>query len=268
VLLALTARLSVIKLGGSAITVKSKPLAPRLSVIKAVAEDLACLYEEGERFIVIHGGGSYGHPLASKYCLHKGFTNVVQLKGFAETELAMRDINSILVSSLAEAGVPVAPMHPSCMAVACRGEIADLYLKPLKLTLELGLIPLLHGDVVMDVKDGFTVISGDKLATFLALRFKAKKVVFGMDVKGLFDKDPKVHPDAKLLKLVKARELGNISSVPSVRWDVTGGMRAKLAEARKVASKGIVVCMGSIVEKGGLLKMVKGIEGDYTVIVP
>jgi len=265
----LSSRFLVIKLGGSAITVKGKPLTPRLPIIKKVAEDLVKLYQEGFKFIVVHGGGSYGHPIASKYSLHKGFFHVGQLRGFSETELAMRDINHILASSFYDAGLPVVPMHPSCMVVACKGELTDFYVRPVKLALGLGLIPLLHGDVTMDVKWGFSVISGDQLASFLAISLKADKLIFGMDVKGLFDRDPRSHPEAKLLRRVNVKELNLIDlRVSEGIYDVTGGMRAKLKEALKVASSGIPVYLGSILEKGMVIKMAKGIPGDYTVILP
>ena len=47
--------------------------------------------------------------------------------------------------------------------------------------------PVLYGDAVLDDKLGFTVLSGDQLVAYLAIKYKASKIVIGADTDGLFD---------------------------------------------------------------------------------
>ena len=50
----------LIKLGGSIITNKDKPLSPRRKTIDGIVRSLK---KTDEDIIVVHGGGSYGHLL-------------------------------------------------------------------------------------------------------------------------------------------------------------------------------------------------------------
>jgi isopentenyl phosphate kinase len=65
--------------------------------------------------------------------------------------------------------------------------------------------PVLYGDAVFDEKLGFTILSGDQLVTYLALKYKATKIVVGVDTDGLFDSDPKANPNAKPFKKLNLR---------------------------------------------------------------
>ena len=57
----------LIKLGGSIITNKQKPLTARISEIKQIASHLRKIKEP---FVVVHGGGSFGHYWTVKYDMH------------------------------------------------------------------------------------------------------------------------------------------------------------------------------------------------------
>ena len=57
----------LIKLGGSIITNKEKPLAPRKKAIENIAKNLKKI---NEPIIIVHGGGSFGHYWSVKYDMH------------------------------------------------------------------------------------------------------------------------------------------------------------------------------------------------------
>jgi isopentenyl phosphate kinase len=57
----------LIKLGGSIITNKEKPLSPRKKTIENLAKNLKKI---DEPMIIVHGGGSYGHYWSVKYDMH------------------------------------------------------------------------------------------------------------------------------------------------------------------------------------------------------
>ena len=57
----------LIKLGGSIITNKEKPLSVRRKTIEKIAKSLKKI---DETMIIVHGGGSYGHYWSVKYNMH------------------------------------------------------------------------------------------------------------------------------------------------------------------------------------------------------
>src|SRR3990170_1491595 len=57
----------LIKLGGSIITNKEKPLSPRRRTIDRIIHRLK---KVDESIVVVHGGGSYGHYWSVKYDMH------------------------------------------------------------------------------------------------------------------------------------------------------------------------------------------------------
>jgi isopentenyl phosphate kinase len=109
--------------------------------------------------------------------------------------------------------------------------------------MNMGFTPVLYGDAVFDEKLGFTVLSGDQLVAYLAVKLGAEKIVIGVDTDGLYEADPKVDANAKpylklnleQLKKVQAK-IGNAQTT-----DVTGGMAGKIAELIPAVEKGIPV---------------------------
>ena len=57
----------LIKLGGSIITNKEKPLSPRKKTIDNILKEVGKIKEP---IIIVHGGGSYGHYWSVKYDMH------------------------------------------------------------------------------------------------------------------------------------------------------------------------------------------------------
>ena len=57
----------LIKLGGSIITNKERPLSPRKKTIENIARNLKKI---DEPIIIVHGGGSFGHYWSVKYDMH------------------------------------------------------------------------------------------------------------------------------------------------------------------------------------------------------
>ncbi len=54
----------ILKLGGSLLTDKNKPFSIREDIAK---DSIQQIVDAEEKLILIHGGGSFGHPLAKKY---------------------------------------------------------------------------------------------------------------------------------------------------------------------------------------------------------
>ena len=253
----------VLKLGGSVITVKDKPMTPRPETIRRLAGEIA---EADVKLILIHGGGSYGHPVASRYGIKGGYSSEGQLRGFAETHQAMVKLNTLIVEALIEAGVPAIGVPPSSLIITTDGRITELELQVLRRMLEIGLTPVLYGDAVLDTRRGFTILSGDQLASRLAVELGAERLIYGVDVDGVYTKDPK-RGEAELLERVTPKTLRELEAASPSAVDVTGGMRAKIEEALRAAERGVEVVILNAMREGVILKALRGesVRGSWVV---
>jgi isopentenyl phosphate kinase len=178
--------LTVIKLGGSLLTDKSKPYEARKSVIQSIAREIKSCVDEDliENLVIVHGVGSFGHPPVLEYKLHKGYTGPEQFIPLSKTQRVVNEFRHIITKEFQEAGLPVNLLHPSSMVVAEKMRIIKSFFEPLEGWLSLGMIPLLGGDLLYDAAMGFSVGSGDLLAVELARKLEAKQLFYAMDVAG------------------------------------------------------------------------------------
>jgi len=231
--------LIVIKLGGAAITDKS-----RFSVIdrKTIASAARVLAKHKD-YILVHGAGSFGHIPVNKYKLRGPIRSQRQLIGYAKTKASLLKLESETVSILAENRIPVAPVAASSCLIADRGRIVSQNLDIIASMLELDLVPYIGGDLVQDRSLGACVVSGDQIAANMAIAFRAHSLIFGTDIDGLFTADPKLDRRAKLIQnldIATLREWVEKAGPANVP-DVSGGMRGKLAEMLPVVRAGIKV---------------------------
>ena len=66
----------ILKLGGSLLTDKETPLSIREEVLE---RSIKQIIESKKSIILIHGGGSFGHPTAKKYQISQGFNDSVNI---------------------------------------------------------------------------------------------------------------------------------------------------------------------------------------------
>lgn len=244
----------IVKLGGSAITDKSRDFTPRLNVIESAAEQISRIEE---KTILVHGGGSYGHPVAKKFGLHLGFRDWAQIEGVSRTRYSMTQLNQLIISTLIEKGVPAVSIQPSACFLCENRRISLSFLDPLEKLLDLACTPVLYGDVVTDVRMGFCILSGDQIVSYLARKFTPRKVIFGLNVNGLYTRDPQ-YEDAALIEDITFSDLDSVSG--GEIGDVTEGMKGKLAEILQM--KGIEVDLINLMKDETLAKAVHGeVEG-------
>ena len=138
----------ILKLGGSVITRKEKPLTPNRRAIKRLAKEIS--QAEIDNLILVHGGGSFGHPIAKEYKIAGGFKDKLQLIGFSKTSHAMTMLNKIVVEALVSQNVPAVTVRPSSFIVTKHGRIEKADWNIVAKLLELGFTPVLYGDAVLD----------------------------------------------------------------------------------------------------------------------
>jgi isopentenyl phosphate kinase len=244
----------IIKLGGSAVTDKRKEFTPRLAVIESVADQLLALEKQ---IILVHGGGSYGHPLAKEFELQNGFKNPSQIRGISQTRYSMTELNQLILSVLIRKGIAAVSIQPSACFICSNSRISRSFLDPITSLLFLSCMPVLYGDVVGDTEMGFCILSGDQIVSYLAQKLTPEKVIFGLEVDGLYTKDPK-YDDAQLVRDITFSDLISVSGEET--GDVTKGMKGKLSEILQM--KGIEVNLINLTKEGMLLNAITGsVEG-------
>ena len=259
-------RTVVIKLGGSVITDKRLAFRANYRSMNAIARELA---KVRDRMILLNGAGSFGHIPVKQYELDKGFSRD-KMASFARTKLQLLRLQEILVSALCSHGISVVPFSPSSFMMARSGRLCTAELTPIKRFLEFGLVPLLGGDLVADLDRGWSVVSADQMAAWIAPRVGASTIIYGTDVNGLYSSDPKVRKDALLLEALTCREIRGIagSTLGSRMPDVTAGMRGKLLEGERAAKKGVEVVIMNLRRPENLHPILEGRHGRWTRIRP
>jgi len=224
----------LVKLGGSVITDKARPLVFRAQVTRRLARELAPSIGEG--LIVVHGAGSFGHVRAAQYDLANGLKGSEQEMGTAIVQRDVRDLNIRVIDAMLEAGIPAVSIPAGSFMELESGHMAHFDAGPFQRARARGLVPVTFGDVLMDTELGVSIASGDLLMASLAAVFKPDMSVFVTKVDGVFAGDPS-DPGARLIRTVSPddAQVANGSADDGVA-DVTGSMGGKLAEAFQVAS--------------------------------
>ncbi len=248
----------MLKLGGSVITIKEKPFTANKRAIARLAAEIK--RADVGSLILVHGGGSFGHPVAKEYGIDQGYRNQSQIRGFSETHRAMTALDRLVLASLANHDIPAMEMQPSSCVVTKSGRIEVMETRPLRKLLEIGFVPVLYGDAVVDSEKGFAVLSGDQLVSSLAIRLGADRIIMGADVDGLYSADPKINPSAHLIQRITVRELKKIQHKIGEAnvTDVTRGMLGKVLELVPAVEHGIYVTIVNATKSNNVYGALKG----------
>jgi isopentenyl phosphate kinase len=140
-----------------------------------------------------------------------------------------------------------------------QGDVGRSFLDPITAALRLGLIPLIHGDVAFDEIRGCGIVSADRIASLLGERIGPLRVLFGCDVDGLYDGNPKSSSKAELIAEVdRSNYIQVLKGLKPTNADVTGGMRGKALEALRLAKHGCESYIFNLTESGNLGSLLKG----------
>lgn len=250
----------IVKIGGSVITHKDRNATANHRAIQRLAAEIARAHQEP--LIIIHGGGSFGHPLAKQYQLAEGYQRDTQLLGVSKTRQAMMTLNKLLIDSLICNNVPAVSIQPSSCVLTKNKRINEFYTSPIDQVLKQRMIPVLFGDVVPDLAIGFTILSGDQIMAELATRFHATNVIAGVDVDGVFTDNPKINPHATLIQKLTLKELNTtlegIGKANSI--DVTGGMHGKMVELIPVIKQGATVTIVNALKANRVTQALLGVD--------
>ncbi len=241
----------LIKLGGSIITHKQKPLTPNLKVINKIA---AQLKKVREPIIIVHGGGSFGHYWSVIYGIHtkpaKYNTN-----GVSVVKNSMVALNKIILDSFQNHKLNPYCLPPTDFMFGNKINIKKI--KEVSKIAKAGMTPISYGDVLWHGKNNFYILSGDKIMGILAKILKPRLAIFVLNVDG-------VYSDMKTKKL-RYEIKGQNTSISKIGMDVTGGMTRKIKEATMISKSGIEVFLVNGNKPERIVNAIKGKNFEGTV---
>ncbi|MDC0203431.1 isopentenyl phosphate kinase [Candidatus Nitrosopelagicus sp.] len=217
----------LIKLGGSIITNKQKPLSPRRKTIDKILKEIGKIKEP---VIIVHGGGSYGHYWSVKYDMHTkpAKTNP---KGVAIVKNSMVELNKIILDSAVKNRINSYCLPPTDFM---NGNKA---IKSKILTIndisKSGLTPITFGDALWFGQKKSYILSGDVIMTTIGKILKPRLSLFVLDVDG-------VYSDLKTKELIHDFKKEK-PEIENNKMDVTGGMTRKITEGNNMAKAGLKI---------------------------
>lgn len=260
--------LTVVKLGGSSITFKERTFSFDEAAVSNISGALGGF--EGRLFIV-HGGGSWGHPVAAAYGL-SSFSYSSDSRGVSLTRLAMLELSKKVQRSLVDHGIGVfffPPQHLESMA----RDLEGLY--------QAHAVPLTYGDVIYESGKGYRVIGGDEIISRLAPLQRLRRVIFIMRSGGILDSDG--NPIETIsLKSGRGTQMDQVpimngnttytfkqakALLQTLSPDATGGITYKLLVAEMLASNGVEVLFLSSGDRDNLVKALNGMKFQGTTVV-
>ena len=217
----------LIKIGGSIITNKEKPLSARRKTIDKLAKSLKRI---DEPIVIVHGGGSYGHFWSVKYDMHTK-ERKYNLRGVAIVKNSMIELNKIILDLMLKNKLNPYSLPPTDFMSG--NKPIPKKVKEIEKIAKTGLIPVTYGDALWYGQSKSFILSGDKIMTHLAKILKPRLCVFVLNEDGLYS-------DLKSKKLIHELK-GQRPLISQNKMDVTGGMTRKVEEASKISKMGMDV---------------------------
>lgn len=259
--------LVVVKLGGSLITRKDRDKAEvNEGALKRVSGEIAgALRKKKLSLIVVHGAGAFGHVPASKYGLSGGFKRKEQSYGIVLTHSNMEELNRRVVKQLMDAGVNAVAFQPSAGGLLEDGRLVYFNIDAIEEMLRMNLVPVGYGDVLVDLRRGCGILSGDQLVPYIAKELDASRVIIATDYNGIFDGDPRDRKSKKI-DVIDKENIGILNGRKTSGTDVTGGIKKKVEEMLELAGKGIPTEIISGMEKDYVRRTLLGEKGLGTIV--
>ena len=241
----------LIKLGGSIITNKEKPLTPRKKIIENIAKKLKTI---NEPMIIVHGGGSYGHYWSVKYDMHTK-PRKYNMHGVAIVKSSMIDLNKIIVDAFVKMRLNPYSLPPTDFMTG--NKPISKKIKKIEKIAKAGLIPITYGDALWYGDKKTYILSGDKIMTHISKIIKPRLSIFALNEDGLYS-------DIKTKKLIYELK-GENPTISKNKMDVTGGMTRKVEEASKIAKFGVNVFFVNGNKPERIVKAVKNRKYEGTL---
>jgi len=241
----------LLKLGGSIITNKDRPLSPRKKIIESIGKYLKKI---DEPLIIVHGGGSYGHYWSVKYDMHTK-PKKYDFKGVSIVKNSMIELNKIILDLFLKNGLKPYCLPPTDFMEG--NKPIPKKVREIEKIAKSGLIPVTYGDALWYGQNKTYILSGDKIMTHISKILKPRLSIFALNEDG-------VYSDLKTKKLIYELKKEQPKFAQNSR-DVTGGMTRKVEEATKISKMGIDVFFVNGNKPERIVKAVKNRKFEGTL---
>ncbi|HCY87243.1 MAG TPA: glutamate 5-kinase [Desulfobacteraceae bacterium] len=243
----------VVKVGSGVLTRKNSL---NLDIINAIANQICALHDKGLEVILVSSGAMAAG--VTKLGLKKRPSETPKRQ--AVSAIGQADLIREWEKALEHCGRKVAQI------LLTRGDLCDRvrYLNArntINTLLEWKVLPIINENDTVAVKS-LQFGDNDNLGAMITLLLGADLMINLTDIGGLYNKDPRVHDDAQLLKEVATMGPEVEAMAGEIAGPLgTGGMGSKISAARKLTSAGIPMIIACGLEKDILVKIA---AGDYT----
>lgn len=252
---------SVLKLGGSVITVKGDPaLILRKKELERIAKEVASVHITLRPLVLVHGAGSFGHQIVARTRIHEKVESEHDRLAWAETQILQNELNAMVCRIFLNKGVPAVPYQASSSGWMLNGKLHSIELRPLRNLVKQGLMPVLYGVPAVEETGGCRILSGDTLTVAAAQFVNASLIFYGTDVDGVFKENPTKNPDSKKWEKISQKNWNHVKQglTGSSNTDVTGGMAGKVHEALQLSRKGISARIFDATMEGSVTSVLEG----------
>ena len=183
-----TERITVLKLGGSLITKKDVPLTENKIGLRAVGKAISSALHENKnrRIFLVHGGGSFGHFYSKKYGLSES-KKLSEPYAISTISHSMLKLHNTVREALMERGIWVETILPSELLSESQDTLSHSGIRHANDAFASGLLPITFGYVALK-NENAQIISGDKICMAVAKSLDVDRVIFAMDVDGIYSK--------------------------------------------------------------------------------
>lgn len=206
--------------------------------------------------ILVHGGGSFGHYWSIMYDMHSKPERYSSV-GIALVHESMISLNHIIVKSMLKLKMNPYTVSPYSLILSNKPFVKKII--DLASMTKDKIIPITYGDIVYRTRHKYSIVSGDELMTVISSVLRPKKVIFAINVDGIY-KDPQFK---EVAQTIEEKALIKFSAV---NFDITGGMKRKVREALKISLAGMDVHFVNGFKPERLLKIIENKKTEGTVI--
>ena len=221
-----------LKLGGSLLTDKTAREVLRANRVESICAQIATVLDARPelKLVLGIGSGSFGHFPAFQYGLAQGADHPDAWMGAAITADSAARLVRHVTGCLIKAGVKAWSCQPGSAWMAQGRRVCGGSADVLARALASDLVPVVHGDVMLDLEQRVCIASTEEIFRFLAPSLRPHRILLAGEVPGIMSGPAEQWRGAKPIPRLHPERGGALPLVPGASRgvDVTGGMRTKL----------------------------------------
>jgi glutamate 5-kinase len=245
-------RIVVVKVGSSTLVDDSGR--PRRPVFERIASECAELMDGGMPVVVVSSGAvALGLGELGRTVKPRAMGDLQAASALGQTLLQVRWAEAFAEHGLKAGQVLLteADIHRRSSYVNAR--------RALRRLMSWGVVPVVNENDSTATEE-ITFGDNDALAAHVALLLQARLLVLLTDIDGVYDRDP-ARPDARLIpEIADPWQVESVAAAPSGSGWGSGGIEAKLRNARVASSGGVEAVIASGLAAGAITSAAAGLQ--------